>query len=300
MFDTRADGARVPDLYSVPTIVSKIHKQFTVQTSSEGRFSFLFMPNLHASVTMDVGTSSDLATWTQPDGVTRANSLLSFNDGVKTRLRNYRIVGMGLRVRDIASMTNVSGLVHLAALPIKSRCPTDLGFSSSAEGYDHLETVYAAYGVPSTGTTTNAVIDQSSLPQYPQYKSYSGLLLANAPVEVVPKICDPSCFDFKMTDFNKFGLDPAISGGSTDLTADTTVAMLGGFQTCIVAGSGFPASTGVLNVEVVYHLEGSPIVTGSSSGVQFGVGEAHCAHTSFTNAVDAASRAPIFRKVSGG
>lgn len=278
------------------------HKQFTVQTSSSGNFSIMIMPNPICAAVVPLGASSDLSTWNYPSGGSAVNSFFGApSASLSGKINNWRVVGYGVRVKDIASLSNVSGLIQVAMLPVQSVLPAALpvGGHNNTNSADTLDVVYTAYGLPYTGTGDSAVIDSASLAQFPDYAAFDGYQVAKNPLDIIPKICDPSAFAFKQSSDRVFGDNVGIGLATGSIyTGDASYGNVGGFQTCVICGSGFPNSTNCVNIEIIAHLEGNPNVSSSAGGLSSGTGDSITDMAGFFGALQHLASSPSFRLVA--
>jgi len=301
-FDPAAYGARVPDLYSAPTQTCHIRKLVTLVSDGTGTISVLAIPSLYAHAFADQGTfsGSDVSSWISWTGNVRANCLLTtqFTD-TKAKLSNARIVSYGVRLRNIASMTNVSGRVTAATLPLKDDIIVNV--ASAVGGTTALNTAItkeqwmAAAGVPYSGTGDSAVINGSLLPNLPKNHSVSSLELAERGLDVVPKVVTPYAFGLRNTGNSVVGNDvsPGVATGAI-FAGDDDYLKFGGFESVLFHGSGFPINTSVMTLEVVYHVEGTPTM-GANAGL---VADTHNRTSvnisAFYGALDFAAKAASF------
>lgn len=303
-FDERGWGARVPDMVSVPTKTIVLRANATVTTDANGVFSGMILPSAYIHSVFSQGTGAP-STWPYPSGGSSVSKLVYTEPTyLGGQLANYRIVNYGVRVTDIASMTNVSGYFGCVNLQVNSMVPTTylVGGYNSATAADTLDKVYTAYGIPYSGTGDSAVINGDRLIQYPGYQGWSGMQIAEKSLLINSKIGESCAFNFRQAQDRVHGNDvgPGLATGSI-YTGDSSYAEVNGFTTTVFHGAGFPANTSVLRLEFVYHLEGIPAPFAYSAGgtIQAGNGEAAVDLPGYFKALTDFAKTPEFHLVSG-
>lgn len=303
-FDAAAYGARVPDLYSAPTVTSHIRKLVTITSDASGNVSGIVLPSLitHALVTDGTFSGSDVIGWTRWTGSSKASAAVITNSGgVKAKLSNARIVSYGVRFRNLASMTNVSGRATFATLPIKDDMlvpnATNIGGQYSNDFNLTAGAWFSAAGVPYSGSNDNAVIAVDQLASLPNNFSVTSMELSTNGLDIVPKVTTPYAFGLRNTDDSAVGNDvnPGVATGAI-YAGDDDYAKFGGFESVLFGGSGFPATTAVMTLEVVYHVEGTPTLAAGSGLVPDAMPKANVNMQAFYGALDMAARAASFSK----
>lgn len=301
-FDTRAYGARVPDLWSAPTTTHHIRKLVTLTTDSNGTITGLVMPSIfcHSVLTQGAFNGSGAATWTRWDGTTVSSAVLyTDQSSVKAKISNARIVSYGIRFRNQTSLSNVSGRFTLATLPIKDDmlCPSvgAVGGFYTSNVSDTVGQWFAAAGVPNDGGGAGAVIDASQFPNLPNNLTLSSLQMNETGLDVVPKVITPYAFGLKNTTDSQIGNDvgPGIATGNI-YAGDDDYVKFGGFESVLFTASGLPASTQAMTMEIIYHVEGTPTLSGSGGLVPDTQAKAHVSLASFHKVLDYAAKAATF------
>lgn len=262
-FSAMAMGARVPDQFMCPTISRHITRTYTMRTNSQGEFDLIVLPNLYNHVISPRGNIVNGSTWSTLSGsdVTTGADYTSYTV-LSAQLTNYRIVGYGVKVFGLASMTNNSGKVLIATVPVSTYVndrTTSVGGqtsnstnSSATVGY-YLEDL----SIPSSSN----LVDISSIPQMVNSIETSTVNLSERPIEVIPKLTSPEAFIFKQAkDSLGYGLTQQTSLVSVT-AGDPSYLRVAGHEAVVVCGTGMTATSNTIEVEVIYHFEGSPAVT---------------------------------------
>jgi hypothetical protein len=299
-FAVTAQGARVPDMYSVPTTTRHITKSFTVNANASGEFDVIVLPSAYHHAISPRGNLASGATWSLLDNTTVASGLQYTSPAVLGgQLTNYRIVGYGVRVFSTSSMTGTQGRVLIGTTPVSSWINDKTAFvggqSTNATNTNGTRAnTLNAWGIPQT----SGVVDIPSLPSLPNNLETSAVRLAERPLYVIPKITSPEAFAFKQSNDSAIGFNITDQTSTTFVTSgDASYMRLAGHELVVLAGTGFAASaTGCLEIEVVYHLEGNPFQSTTSFGI---IGSDSAATdvnpTKWMSIIQQVARAPGFR-----
>lgn len=270
-FGSMAVGARVPDMYSAPTITRHLTKSITISTDASGLAELVVLPNAAQNAISTRGSiSAGGNSWTLLDGTVIANgcSYSPTSGGLAANMVNYRIVGMGVKIFAVSSLTSSSGKVIVAKTPVSSWVNTkDLSVGAifpniSVTSASRANTLIS-YGLPASGNN----LDSATLPTLPTSVETSVVALAGKPLQVTPKVTSPEAFNFRQSSDSSIGFDIADQSSTSFVNAgDASYLRVAGFETVAVAVSGAPASTAVLEAEIIYHLEGTPAFASSPIG----------------------------------
>jgi len=300
-FDSSANGARVPDMYSAPTATVRLTKRFTVTSDATGNIALVCLPNACINCVCDAGSVSGGVLWSTWGGTSigTASLITCPTTSISGRLSSYRIVGWGIKVIDVASMTNVAGVVTIAkVIPntrafVPSRLP--IGGNMTASSTAIIQSWYANMGIPYTGANDAARIDVTGLSALPEHNVYTGLELAQSGARIISKPVSPLAFEFQLVSDSSLGDDLTVGASTTNIIiGDSSYARLSPFETIIVGGSGFPNTTASLDIEIVYHLEGQPAVQGASGVSPDGVKSSPSSYSNFLNVLDYVASAASF------
>lgn len=224
-FNTLANGARIPDMYTGHTVCLDVKKSITLNSSSGGTGDLIIFPSMEAiavSPRASLAGVTDAILW--GDGNSAGAGSMLYGPTVQQILDTYRIVGMGVRITGIQSMTNSSGKLCVATYPIRSALALRnfpvAGATPVIDANKSGANTLAAWNTPNSG----AFINQSNLIQFPGARVFGLSELSQQPIEVVPKLCDPLAQSFRHAGDDFIGFSVAngatVSGSSTNLSLD--------------------------------------------------------------------------------
>jgi len=301
-------GARVPDLFYAPTATLSLRETVSLQNDANGNMDCIFTPNVRCPVVSFRGSIQNGTTLTTPDGTTYAKGCILNNMGALSgKIVNYRIVSWGLRIRNTSSMTNASGVLSVALVPPHQRMRTPNndtigGQGAGGPGAAGMNAYYwlQSLGAPIEGSGTTARVDIASLVDLPYHARYQGAQLAEQTFEVHPKLTSPQGLEFRYSNDSYWGTDMQATTSAVYVNpGDASYLFMDGWTSVILgfSGGGGTSGTQTFDVEVVYHLEGSPQV---QSGTIF-ISDSPVSHHDPVGAMlaqAALNAAPAFTKVS--
>lgn len=267
-FHPDAVGARVPDMYAAHTATYTVHATHTVTVNSAGSATIFMFPNLVASMYVPQGASPDFSTLTWGDNTTTAAARWGIDDAaLGAKLDNYRIVGCGMRVANMSSMTNAQGKFIAGTYPVDSTWHTkDFAVAGALLATNAAYTPAATasdWGVP---LTVAGAIAPNLLIQYPGAQLKSAMELGEQCLDIVPRPVDPRAFNFRTSNAqpNGWSTNGAAAGGAVN-TGGVEFLDLFGFEAAFISLQGAVASTSSFDIEVIYHVEGRPYLAGISA-----------------------------------
>ncbi len=267
-FSVAAVGARVPDSYAFPTATYHIRSTLTFTSSASGLVSAIILPSPCFSLIQDQGTVSGPTAFSNN---TSCYYALSPTNVAKV-LTEYRVVAWGLRVVAKDTAFSSKGKMYFALVPTTANAPS----------WNTLNTVTASNtGVVSEYTCgLDIAYMGGSITNLPTCRVFSMQDLLRGELQVTGLPLSASFYDFRGTSDrsnlswntgqvladegvfnNTTGLVNATAGGRKD------VASLRGGMGVLLYASGLPESTNEFDVELIYHLEGSPNVADTSGGL---------------------------------
>ncbi len=302
-FHPGAVGARVPDMFSCPTVTRTIRATFTMTVNASGVAGALVFPNPVASVCCFNGSCPDFGTSTFGDGSSITYSRwgvdpTAFGNSIDT----YRIVGYGIRVTGLSSMTNASGKFVMGAYPINASWATkDFtvgGVTMNTNAAMTPYNTYAAWGVPVSGST----LVPSQFVNLPGSRVVSAIEMSENVFAVTPRLSSPQALQFRDSRDNYQGFDAVSQPAGATVAGDGTYLDLKGHEACYVYYSGGTANTSTFDLEIIYHLEGKPNLSGASQGVTTatvgaGYSQSPAKPIAMFKAIEAAAREPVVKKV---
>lgn len=263
-FGPGAIGARVCDSYVIPTATYHIRNSLTCFASGAGTFSCIVFPSPCLTFYNFVGTSSGLTGFTQ-------NALCSYAVSPTTlanTLTEYRTVSWGLRLLAKDTAFASKGKVFIAPVPTTENAP-------SWNTFETVTGTAAAVGEYTVG------VDPTYVPQgiagMPGVRTFSMQDLLRGEVQAIGTPTNAAFYQFKGTAdrsnmawntgqvladegvFNSTtGLVNATAGGRKD------IASLRGGRAFIIHATGLPVSANEFDIELIFHLEGTPNCSGAS------------------------------------
>jgi len=269
-FHPDAVGARVPDMYAAHTATYTIRATHTITANAGGAASVFIFPNVVTAAFLAQGVSADFVSTVWGDNTTFTQSRWGINDtSLGAKLDNYRIVGMGLRVTNMSSMTNASGKFIMGTYPISSTwhtkdfavgsaiLPTNAGMTQAATTTE--------WGIPQT-SAGGGQIAPNLLVQYPGAQVRSALEMGEVAFDIVPRPVDPRAFEFRSPNGQSTGWETAGSAAAgATITGNADFLDLNGFEASFVSLQGAVGSTSSYDLELVYHIEGRPYLAGISA-----------------------------------
>lgn len=250
-FSQAAEGVRVPEPYAQPTVTYRFRRVVELTTSSSGSIDFAIFPQLGFLAAQYQGSASGIPAGTitnGPAGVTVYTS----GAQVGTMLRQYRVVAFGARLKSNTTFANTTGRVYAARIPSARDFP-----GAAVPAGTTLTEFSDMMSVPIDGTGITSSIN--ALPGSVQYTLSE--LHQESGTEFTTHPVSPAAIDF---------LDGLLqqkesqSGVAVNYQAGFYSG--NGWQSILIAGNGLPASSQVLTLELVYHVEGIPLVTSTTGG----------------------------------
>lgn len=276
-FAPTAIGCRTPDAHAFPTVCYHYKTTFIATSSSAGEVKCTIFPSpcltaisAYASGTLDNPTGVQLSGGTAFAQNKTVFHLLDPTE-MASKLSEYRTVAWGIRLLAKDTATNTKGKIYIATVPTTANAPS----------WNTLNTVTAASNdVVSEYCCGYNVTYSGNIPNLPSSKVYSMQDLLNGEIQVSGLPLTPAWHDFRGTTDrsnitwntgqvladegvfnNTTGLVNATAGGRKD------VASLRGGMAVAIWASGLPASTNEFDIEIIYHVEGSPNISGLAGAV---------------------------------
>lgn len=276
-FSIGAVGARVVDSYSIPTAAYHIRVSLKVTTNSSGDAYFALLPSPCLSAVLPstgsggpvISGLNDFSQNTQTGSAPGAKYVIS-PSSLALVLTEYRTVSWGARILAKDTATSTKGKVYVAMVPTTDNAPswntfeTVTGTADSIGEYTigmSLNSIHSVVNLPGVRTfsmqdllrgevSLNGVPTHASFYQFKGTADRSGIMWNTGQV-----LADEGVFN------NTTGLVNATAGGRKD------IASIRGGRAMIFFATGMPANTNEFDVEVVFHIEGTPsVVTAGYSG----------------------------------
>jgi len=278
-FSEAAAGARVLDLYSLPTETRKIQTTFVLDTDATGSGGVILFGNPYITV-CDLGLIGSTGTSISSLGGLRRFPANPQFLGITTpylcipEFEGFRVVGVGYRVSNPQIESTAKGRIYVAHVPLATR---------GMPGLNELENVSA--GITATGNAgifsraglpDPAICDSAAIQALPgaQFHTVGELIEGNESIELRIGVNHPDFYQFRSSSttnaWDSAGLyragDEGLTVTATGLTSlnsigDKAPTQCDGSNAIILYYEGFPASLAeALIVEVIFHLEVTPVL----------------------------------------
>lgn len=317
-FEVQAEGAQVPDLYSLPTCTQILRNSFTVSTTdSSGELDIVVQPNVFATVASGNGASATV------NHVTGGNAWFSnptiggfYENGMTTATQlatyfsRYRVVSFGIRFRNLQPPLNQQGKFYIAKIPsINQFAYYPNSYTTNPQWGTYLQ-FYEMPGLDSSGYITNSIL---ALPT--AMEAMTSQLSLEGGIECVGKITSPVAFEWRNATNDSY-LDTTSPGApynqsgqvltQTSATTgqpylvqqyDSDYLKMGGWSCIMIKGTGLPTTPGaIFDLEIIFHLEGLPPV---GNTIIFSPAKNPPVHIGLLNAaVSTAHSYPTFRSIT--
>jgi hypothetical protein len=274
-FSTEANGAQVPDMFPFPLATFKARCVQTINTGASGTFGVMVTPHPYlASSTFTGSQSGPLTIYTANN-----NAAGLVPGALSGRLTNFRVVGFGVRIKNLLQPTAVTGKLIMACVPGQgNRCLTTKLYENEAMDLTVQSTNVGGVGL----TSANGSIPSSIL-ELPESCEVSVASMISRNIDLVYRPLTMRAMEFQATTgignttaANAVGIaDAPYWDVATGLVGDTAVTAgahtlidLAGFPVWYVSGVGLPVSTSnVIELEFIWHLEGVPALNASTTSV---------------------------------
>lgn len=263
-FSPAAIGARVPDSYSYPTVC--YHINATLQcTPVSGNFEIMLLPSPCFSYIVGAGTYSGLPAFSANTtaGYTVSPTIMA------TYLTTFRVVAWGVRIILKDTQTNTKGRFYCATVPTpRSGVTWGILNANSAGGQVNISSGTVGYVV---GTATPAGVQ--SLSSCTMFSTQDMLQTGSRAIAVSPS--HVSQYEFRGVQdgvtWGTLGVGDAVAVNSSGVVLTDGMhdpVNLAGGAAVIVFGSGMETGN-VFDLDLVYHLEGTPAVQNNGAGTTF-------------------------------
>jgi hypothetical protein len=283
-FDPSTEGCRVPDPWSFPTTTYHLHQTLTMGNSSTNApLSGLFLPSpLVSTIDLSLAASGSslgfaFATSSQTQITTGTGGLTGLVTGASTEtalsglMSSYRVVSWGIRLSNLIPELSAAGRVIVAYIPINPRTPGPSVLSSSANQPTPSNIPPIFINMPAS------VADSSTVLELPTAQEFSFQDLLSGNIEIPGVYTNPSFFTFRNSFENtNWNGGEGLGDQIVDKVATGTIGSYGSSPSADMTGGvgiivyieGVPTGlTSVLQVEVIYHLEGTPQIGSNTATV---------------------------------
>lgn len=298
-FSDAALGAQIPDLYSFPTETTHVRCSIKIKTGGDGNFDFVMFP--HPLYT--AWTGSGIISGGSPVTVEGAGLPSSpfyqgavSPDALSQRYDDYRVVGGGLRLKWINNFEAATGRIFYAQKPSAQYA---LG-STSADASGNPPTEEQCYqylDLPYDGSRLPVTI--LNLPLAGEVSATELMESGNLAMNL--RVCSADFTRFRDSEDSDRGPVMVTENEATDginNKISPSYIDMAGWSCCLLRGTGLPANSDVLDVEIIMHLEGTPALAASGSYLVGGKPKINVNPASMWATIAAASRTPFARFVA--
>lgn len=314
-FCTESFGAKVPDEYSLPTEPLTLRHRFSYTPSAVGNY---LVVTPHPTLgTLAVGTDGSVNSPTAISGSTaqlfavsnvagRVNQIAQVGPiaplGLSGISSSYRVVGWGVRLKNITAASNVAGETLVAVLPTSGSAPNVLaplangqnrasdprGQVFSADTGPQWDELARWAGLPTNnysalnGTAGTPVLD--GIDNVPSSEIFSNAELAQTGgVLIKPKLhSPPAAWRFRPSGTQIGNASQSCGAAIVPINATTQGAVGGGYNNynqdfldtsghnCVIIVPNTIATVQTYEIEVIYHLESIPVLSSANGAVGAG------------------------------
>lgn len=265
-FSELAMGARVPDSYSFPSEVRHVKMVFTGTPRETGDMDVAVFAHPLYSLISGTGTwQGGIAT---PDSVANLTQRAVLSEAkLSAAFNNYRMVGGGIRIKFSNTYNTAQGRLFIAVQPSPTNLPVYSRIGASRTD------IYEACDLPSEAITSGGVTSVALPTQiltYPYSLEIPTSELIGNTIEVPFRVSSAAFADWRESSSAAGASSgPSLvttSGTGVDNTVPEGYCMSDGWSTVLIRGTGLsPSTSGLIDIEVIYHLEGTPAIGASAS-----------------------------------
>ena len=276
-FAAGAVGARVCDSYMIPTATYHLRTAVGVTSSASGQVSCIVLPSpaltLIASTIANSGTYTGLSSFTNnTQGVGFSGAFyLTSPSTLSQVLSEYRVVSWGLRILAKDTATGTKGKVYVATVPTTENVPAWNIFQAVTADANSM----GLYTVGIAESQLASIVNLPGVRCFSMQDLLRGEVLINGTPSHSEFYCFKNTIDSLGTQWSSnngtvLADDAAYSTTTKTLVNSTSLgrkdpASLRGGRAVLIYATGLPASTNEFDMELVYHLEGTPFVGTAAS-----------------------------------
>lgn len=272
-FDPRAEGCRIPDLYSTPTACYHLRGILPISSTPSGTCAFALLPSPLVSAidtssasggNTCIGIGASMQWFNQNPAVYYATNPTNLSAIYSTQ----RVVAAGWKLRVVVPPLNRAGKIIVVPVPMVDEVP----------GWNVLDTYTGnASSVAASifGSSNISGIASSAILALPGAKEYSLEELAQTDVILRDRPTGARAFDFHSTATGT-SWNAAANTALSDMEVVNTTSgavirqdradptRMVGHMGYLIVGLGLSNSLPSLDIEYVYHLEGTPAILSST------------------------------------
>jgi len=281
-FSSGAIGARVIDSYVIPTATYHVRSAFPLVTTSQGVGAVAFLPSPCFSFVVPAANTTNGGFLFNPGpytGFSQNGQTTSIPGGgylisptaLNSVLTEYRTVSWGIRIIAKDTAFASKGKVYIATVPTTENNPS----WNTMETVTGTDTSIGEYTIGMPLTSISGIMNLPGVrvmsmqdllrgdfqvigtPTHSSFYQFKGTAdRSNTPWSATQTLADEAVFT------NASGALVSTAGGRKD------VASLRGGRAVLIYMTGGPASTNEIDIEVIYHLEGTPNIAATGSSAQ--------------------------------
>jgi len=263
-FDTEATGTQVPDMYSFPT--STFHAKGTVVLGSDasGNGQAWVTGNPFCAMGSLSVSSSSMAPYTSSPNIYASTGVTTMQGAFS----NFRVVSYGFKIRNQQPILGVTGRVFIAPVPVAGLSPGPEVLQNAVADYKNMLQLQF-------GTIWNGGVLNSQLLTLPGAQEFSLQEVIGDEIILLGRPLSTNPFEFRALSGTAYNATQelvqntlsSISTPTLTVNGDTFATSDGrGTVAFLIYFSGVPVSTtNILEIEYVYHYEGTPVVTNTGA-----------------------------------
>jgi hypothetical protein len=290
-FNPNTMGIRCPDSYSFPT--ATYHLRGNTVLKLNANITTLGAAFLPCPLLSQIDLQYDASLYTNPSigatGMTQCTSSFPVAYGASTptllgaTLKDYRVVSWGIKIANLQPELTAAGKIYVALVPTSSTIPSPniLGNVSIASG--NL--------TPLVFGTAATTLNSSQIENLPTGQQFVVQDFLHGDVGIAGSYTNPVFFNFKETtaqtgwsstqSFATEGVITTATGAiASNAGGSIEVNNMSGGVGIIIYGDGLPTSstsvTNILDIEYIYHLEGTPLPSSTAGTLAAGQGAQAC------------------------
>jgi len=236
-FEPKANGAKIPDSATIPSIGTPVQYNYTLTTSAASQVNWAsawaFLPSPSKNAVAAVGLSPNTWDWATAPTVSSIPNL----SGFQSQFEGYRTVAHGIRLSCPFAPTTAQGFVHIALA---------------------TESNYTTSGGAAFAPYTQLAANLSDLSNYTFYKRVTLASLTQSPLTLINKWMDETAFRYQ---------SPMVATSDASTTGSAQGGQVfhfpGQWGMLVVAVEGIASGSGLtalspLTAEVLMHYECIP------------------------------------------
>jgi len=266
-FNKLALGCRIPDFYPCNTATFKLLANVVLISRADGTFGVILKSNPLISMfdtamfngsTTSVGTTSMTQFTPNNQKFSGATTLTALT----STLKNVRVVAWSVEIQNKIPLLTRTGTLYLAPVPC---IPSAVGpFMLGGAGLTDTNAANRMCdGVPVAQAASGAILE------LPGSRKITSDTFTNKIIRLVSKPTSPAAFNFSdVEQSNQWS--PGFNQGS-DILINSVGAVVAndsrgtddlgvGMTDFILYGDGFPAAVNCLDLSIIYHVEGVPLI----------------------------------------